>query len=51
MSDTNANPAEPTENQPGGSTAAQPAPDPINVDDPQAVAPAEPTENQPGGSQ
>jgi hypothetical protein len=49
MSDTNTNPAEPTEDQPGG-TAAQPAPD-LTVDDPEALAPAEPTENQPGGSQ
>ena len=48
MSDTNTKPAEPTENQPGG-TAAQPAPDLIGLDEPEVVAPAEPTEDQPGG--
>jgi hypothetical protein len=50
MSDTSTKPAEPTEDQPGG-TAVQPAPDLITIDDAEAVAPAEPTENQPGGSQ
>ena len=45
MSDTNINPAEPTENQPGGA-AAMPA------QDPEEPAPeAEPTEDLPGGEQ
>ena len=48
MSETNPNPAEPTEPEPGGGTTAQPVPD----DDPE-VAPlsAEPTEPEPGGKQ
>ena len=46
MSDTNINPAEPTENQPGGAAAA-PA-----QDNEEAAAPeAEPTEDLPGGGQ
>ena len=47
MSDTDTNPAEPTENQ-GGGTTAKTTPD-VTIDDPEAAA-AEPTENQGGGS-
>jgi tetratricopeptide (TPR) repeat protein len=42
MSDTNPDAAEPTEDQPGGSTVTTPS-------DSASTAPAEPTENQPGG--
>lgn len=44
MSDTTTNPAEPTEPEPGGTTAQ---PD----DDPEAALSAEPTEPEPGGKQ
>lgn len=44
MSETNPNPAEPTEPEPGGSTS-QP------VDDPEIALTAEPTEPEPGGKQ
>jgi hypothetical protein len=43
MSETNPDPAEPTENQPGGSTSSQ--------SDSESAPTAEPTENQPGGGQ
>jgi hypothetical protein len=42
MSDTNPDAAEPTEDQPGGSTVT-------TSSDSASTAPAEPTENQPGG--
>jgi hypothetical protein len=45
MSDTNTNPAEPTEPEPG-STVAEPTPD-VSVDD----LSAEPPEPEPGGKQ
>jgi len=44
MSDTNPDPAEPTEDQPGGTTVTQPSDSASS-----SSAPAEPTENQPGG--
>ena len=44
MSETNPNPAEPTEPEPGG-TAAEPD------DDPKVALAAEPTEPEPGGKQ
>jgi hypothetical protein len=48
MSESN-NPAEPTENQGGGTTSKTTTDSTIAVDEPDAVA-AEPTENQGGGS-
>ena len=50
MSDQDTNPAEPTENQGGGSTAAPTTTPDVTLDDPDAAVAAEPTENQGGGS-
>jgi hypothetical protein len=51
MSDTPINPAEPTENQGGGSGTTTPITpeNPVPAEEPEAVVAAEPTENQGGG--
>lgn len=55
MSDTQPNPAEPTENQPGKTVAAPPPQEPIVVNDPtddeEEEPAAEPAEDLPGGGQ
>ena len=49
MSETNSNPAEPTEPEPGGTAVPPPPPEFMTVDDPEEDA--EPTEPEPGGTQ